>query len=149
GMLKADGKSTIKVDILKVPHHGSANNLDVDFFKRIIADHYVFSGDGEHGNPERESMEMLFESRGSEAFTIHLTYPLDEIDVRRKADWQKEQAKEKKRKAKKVRPNWSPEINGLVAFFGNRKQKLAKARQEIAIVGDGPHVIDLLDPLGF
>src|SRR6185369_13698049 len=44
----------LHVDILKVPHHGSSNNLDDDFFERITADHYVFSGNGEHGNPERE-----------------------------------------------------------------------------------------------
>ena len=43
------------------------NNLDDDFFERITADHYVFSGDGEHGNPERESLEMLFEARGKAA----------------------------------------------------------------------------------
>ena len=47
--------SKMHVDLLKVPHHGSANNLDDDFFERITADHYVFSGDGEHGNPERET----------------------------------------------------------------------------------------------
>lgn len=149
GLLKVDGNSTIEVDILKVPHHGSANNLDADFFKRVIADHYVFSGDGEHGNPERESMEMLFKARGSEPFTIHLTYPMDEIDAARKADWEKEQAKEKKRKAKKVRLDWSPEDHGLVAFFEKKKKELSKAKQKIAIVGDKPHVIDLLDPLGF
>ena len=52
------------VDLLKVPHHGSSNNLDDEFFERITADHYVFSGDGEHGNPERESLEMLLDARG-------------------------------------------------------------------------------------
>ena len=56
------------VDILKVPHHGSSNNLDNDFFERITADHYVMSGDGEHGNPERESIEMLFKARGKAKF---------------------------------------------------------------------------------
>ena len=55
------------VDLLKVPHHGSANNLDDDFFERITADHYVFSGNGEHGNPERETLEMLFDARGERA----------------------------------------------------------------------------------
>ena len=74
---------TLHVDILKVPHHGSSNNLERGFFERITADHYVFSGDGEHGNPERETMEMLFAARGSEPFTIHLTYPIDDIDVNR------------------------------------------------------------------
>jgi len=41
----------IEVDVLKVPHHGSSNNLDKDFFDKVIAHNYVFSGNGEHGNP--------------------------------------------------------------------------------------------------
>jgi hypothetical protein len=141
----------LAVDILKVPHHGSSNNLDDDFFERIIADHYVFSGNGEHGNPERESLEMLFNARGSDPFVVHLTYPIDEIDVERKKDWEKEQAKEKAKKKKKpstkVRPNWSPKKNGLVAFFD--ELDLATG-QEIEFVDETkPHVIDLLDPVGF
>ena len=51
GLFEPGESSKIHVDLLKVPHHGSANNLDEDFFERITADHYVFSGNGEHGNP--------------------------------------------------------------------------------------------------
>lgn len=146
GLLQPRGK--IHVDVLKVPHHGSSNNLDDDFFQRITADHYVFSGNGEHGNPEREALEMLFKARGTAPFQIHLTYPIDEIDVARKEDWKKEQAKEKQRKSgKKPRPDWQPAKQGLAAFF--KKTKLA-AGQEIRIVDKAkPHVIDLLEPLGF
>jgi len=149
GVLKK--RATIHLDVLKVPHHGSSNNLEVDFFERITADHYVFSGDGEHGNPERESLEMLFKARGKAKFQIHLTYPIDEIDVARAADWKKEQVKEQKRKAagskKAPRPNWSPANQSLAAFFN--AQKLAGG-QKICISDPAkPHVIDLLDPLGY
>ena len=148
GLLQPGG--TMQVDVLKVPHHGSANNLDDDFFERILADHYVFSGNGEHGNPERESLEMLFDARGSEPLIVHLTYPIDDMDVERKKDWQKEQKREKARKVKKpatkVRPNWSPRKHGLVAFFDDLQ--LARG-QEVRIVHEKkPHVIDLLDALG-
>jgi hypothetical protein len=140
------------VNVLKVPHHGSANNLDNDFFERLTADHYVFSGNGEHGNPERESMEMLFDARGNAPFEVHLTYPVDEIDVARQDDWKKEQAKEKRRKAdgksKKVpRKNWSPAEQSLTAFF--KKKKLAKGQKIHVVDEKKAHVIDLLDPLGF
>lgn len=140
---------TMNVDVLKVPHHGSDKNLDDDFFERIIARHYVFSGNGEHGNPERRSLEMLFRARGGEPFTVHLTYPVDEIDIERKRDWQKEQSKEKARKAKKpgtkVRPNWSPAKHGLAAFFNDLG--LADG-QEVRIVGETDrHMIDLLEPV--
>jgi hypothetical protein len=54
--------------------------------ERIIAKHYVFSGNGEHGNPERESLEMLFKAHGDADYAIHPTYPIDEIDKRREED---------------------------------------------------------------
>jgi len=149
GLLKAGG--TVHVDVLKVPHHGSSNNLDADFFERIRADHYVISGNGENGNPEREALEMLFTARGEEPFQLHLTYPIEEIDVAREQDWKKEQAKEKKRQAagstKELREDWSAAKHSLAAFFEDRK--LANG-QAIAIVETNkPHVIDLLDPLGY
>ena len=144
GLLKNDGKSKIHVDILKGPHHGSDRNVEPVFFRRITADHYVFSGDGEHGNPERETLQMLLDERGDEDFTVHLTYPIDEIDIGRKEDWAKEQAKEKARKAKKVRPNWSPKKNSLAAFFAANK---AFAKKVVIVDETKPHLINLLDKI--
>jgi hypothetical protein len=147
GLLEPGGKSTMHVDVFKVPHHGSDRNADPILFRRVTADHYVFSGDGEHGNPERETLQMLLDERGEDDdFTIHLTYPIDEIDVGRKADWEKEQNKEKARKKKnpnvKVRANWSAKKNSLGAFFAAHK-KFAK---KVVIVDEAePHVIDLLE----
>jgi hypothetical protein len=140
---------TLHVDLLKVPHHGSSNNLEDDFFERITADHYVLSGDGEHGNPERESLQMLLDARGDDDYTVHLTYPIAEIDVERKKEWEKEQAKEKARQqknpAKEVRPDWSPEEHGLQSFFDAHEN----FRKKVSIVDkDQPHVIDLLDEVG-
>lgn len=147
GFLKKDGKSTMHVDVFKAPHHGSDRNADPVLFRRVTADHYVFSGNGEHGNPERETLQMLFDERGDEdEFTIHITYPIDEIDVGRKADWEKEQKKEKARQKKnpkvKVRANWSAKKNSLTAFFAAHK----KFAEKVVIVPENePHVINLLD----
>lgn len=148
GLLDPGDDSTIHVDLLKVPHHGSANNLENDFFRRITATHYLFSGDGEHGNPERETFEMLLRSRGSAKYMMHFTYPIQEIDRERKKDWIKEQLKEKTRKTKnpktKVRPNWSPKKHSLEALFADRKDLAGK----VSIVEEGkPHVINLFDSL--
>jgi hypothetical protein len=148
GLLKPSGK--IHVDILKMPHHGSDRNMDRIFFRRITADQYVFSGNGEHGNPERKTLQMLLDESGAAKFTIHLTYPVDETDVERKKDWDKEQQKEKARKKKnpkvKVREDWSPEKHSLTAFFAAH-QDFAK---KVSIVEeDKPHVVDLLDKVGF
>jgi len=148
GRMEKGGK--IHVDILKVPHHGSSNNLDNDFFERITAEHYVFSGDGEHGNPERETMEMLLKARGDASYTIHLTYPIDEVDAGRKADWEKEQNKQKKSQqknpAKKVRDDWSPDKNSLQALFDAHPDF---AKKVSSIQDEEPHVINLLEEVGF
>lgn len=132
GLLKKDGKSSIHVDIFKCPHHGSRRNNDPISFRRITADHYVFSGNGEHGNPHRETLEMLLAERGDEKYTIHLTYPIDEIDVNRKAE-----------EKKKGKP-WSPKKDGLVALFA-ANPKFAK---KVSIVDEKkPHLINLGDKL--
>jgi len=147
GLLQPGG--TLAIDLLKVPHHGSARNLDDDFFERITADHYVLSGDGEHGNPDREALEMLVKARGTKGYAIHLTYPVAEIDAGRKADWIKERAKEQARKAKnpkaKVRAAWSPARHGLQAFIDGQPG-LDKTLRVIADPARS-HVIDLADPL--
>ena len=148
GLLKKG--STLHVDMLKMPHHGSDRNMEPIFFRRITADHYVFSGNGEHGNPERETLQMLLDESGSEEFTIHLTYPIEEIDVERQKDWNKEQQKEKARKKKNpevsAREDWSPKKHSLTSFFEVHKEFARK----VSIVADGePHVINLLEEVGF
>jgi hypothetical protein len=148
GVITPGGR--LRVDVLKMPHHGSDRNVAPEFFDRITADHYVFSGNGENGNPERATLEMLLQARGDQAYTVHLTYPIDEIDVARKVDWEKEQRKERDRRNRDpnvvVRPDWSPGANSLTSFFAAHPGFAGK----LAIVADGqPHVIDALEPLGF
>lgn len=142
GAMKPGG--TIDVDVLKVPHHGSARNLALEFFQRIRASHYVMSGDGEHGNPDRETLEMMGELPRSSKFVIHLTYPIKDIDVERKKDWEKEQSKSRARKSKEVRGNWSPAEHSLAAFFTKRPDMAKRVR---IVDEDKPHIIDLLDPV--
>jgi len=148
GLLDAGG--TIHVDILKCPHHGSDRNVEPVFFRRITADHYVFSGNGEHGNPERETLQMLLDERGDGEYTVHMTYPLDEVDAARQREWEKQQRRQKERQTVKpdaqVREDWSPEDHSLTAFFAAHPGFAGKTRVVDPAV---PHVIDLLDDLGF
>ena len=123
--LVEDGGS-IHVDILKCPHHGSISNVEQDFFERITADHYVFSGNGEHGNPDRETLELLVAARGDDDYTIHLTYPVDEIDVERKKQWESHQDEP-----------WSDATHSLAAFLADNDR--------VVIVEEGvQHTINLL-----
>jgi hypothetical protein len=64
----------LKLDLLKLPHHGSDRNVDAEFFARLPADHYVASGNGVHGNPEVDTLRMISTARPKDDFTLHLTY---------------------------------------------------------------------------
>jgi beta-lactamase superfamily II metal-dependent hydrolase len=50
---------------LKVQHHGATDNYSAEFAQTISADHYVFCGNGEHGNPEPKVLQWIFDSRMS------------------------------------------------------------------------------------
>jgi beta-lactamase superfamily II metal-dependent hydrolase len=60
GHLDSDG---VHLDVLKVQHHGSENNMDTEFARQVSADHYVFCGNGLHGNPEESVIQDIFNSR--------------------------------------------------------------------------------------
>lgn len=65
----------LRVDLLKLPHHGSNYNVEQDFFETFPADHYVVSADGKYENPSLETFEYLFAARANDnrPFTIYLT----------------------------------------------------------------------------
>jgi hypothetical protein len=54
---------SVHLDVLKVQHHGSQHNLDENFARQVSADNYVFCGNGSHGNPEKEVLDIVFQSR--------------------------------------------------------------------------------------
>ena len=93
---------------------------------------------------------MMLDECGDKDFTIHLTYPVREIDTGRKEDWEKEQDKEKSRKKKnprtKVRVNWSDKKHSLASFFQENKEF---AKKVSSIDEDESRVIDLFDKIGF
>jgi hypothetical protein len=77
GLLE-DGK--IHVDLLKLPHHGSQNNVEKEFFERVTADVYVVSGDqGKFPNPHKTAMKWLAEARGDDDYIVYCTYSLADM----------------------------------------------------------------------
>lgn len=60
---KMKGNQGIHVNILKVQHHGSEHNIDEAFCRAVTADHYVFCGNGEHGNPNLRVIRAIADSR--------------------------------------------------------------------------------------
>jgi hypothetical protein len=37
--------------------------MDIDFARKVSADHYVFCGNGEHGNPELDVIDIIYNLR--------------------------------------------------------------------------------------
>ena len=63
----------MKLDILKMPHHGSDRNMTEKFLKAFPADHYIVSADGKHGNPDPNTIKAIVEVRGKDKYKIHFT----------------------------------------------------------------------------
>jgi hypothetical protein len=53
----------VRVDVLKVPHHGSEHNTHPEFCRAVIADHYLFCGNGDNTNPELDVIDAYLDSR--------------------------------------------------------------------------------------
>ena len=68
GKLDEDGGGPpFHCTVLKVQHHGASHNLSTHFTERVIADHYVFSGDGAHDNPEPAVIATIAQTRPRDA----------------------------------------------------------------------------------
>lgn len=64
--LDAAGRITdgrFSCNVLKVQHHGSEFNLSRTFAETVLADHYVFCGDGAHHNPDPSVVRTIVETR--------------------------------------------------------------------------------------
>lgn len=58
--LLVDGEEFLKVDAVKVSHHGSRNNLTAEFLKLVDADHWLISTNGDvHALPDEDAIEAI------------------------------------------------------------------------------------------
>lgn len=118
GLLK---KGKFHVDLLKLPHHGSDRNVETDFFRKVTADHYVVSANGEYGNPEIATLKMISEARGNEEFALYFT-----------------NAEGKEGLGKRLRD-----------FFQSEKKRGRKYRVVFREKSDLSVEVDLLDPITY
>lgn len=86
-LLKAGG--TLHVDVLKLPHHGSARNVTEEFLATVTADHYVVSANGRYDNPDLVTLKLFSQVRGAAHCTLHLTNPVPHAVKFFKADLKK------------------------------------------------------------
>ena len=71
--LGLEGTKSTKVDLLKMPHHGSIRNTTEAFLKFFEAEHYVFSADGKYDNPDPPAIEALVKMHGKRKIVMHFT----------------------------------------------------------------------------
>ena len=71
GFLDSNGQ--IRVDVLKLPHHGSKVNNHDRLFETIKAKHYVISADGRFDNPDPPTLERFVRSEKDRACTLWIT----------------------------------------------------------------------------
>ncbi len=64
--------ATFHVDILKLPHHGSARNVSREFFWRVTADRYVISANGKHDNPDLLTLKWLVDAASNQRRPIEI-----------------------------------------------------------------------------
>ena len=71
---KFDAKGRLHVDVLKVQHHGSEHNHNVQMAERVTADNYIFCANGKHDNPDTRIVKLICDShrkvRPKDAFTL-------------------------------------------------------------------------------
>lgn len=63
----------VKIDVLKMPHHGSIRNTTKDLLTFFQADHYVFSANGKYDNPDPPSVEAVVKLNGARKIVLHFT----------------------------------------------------------------------------
>lgn len=120
----------IHLDVLKVPHHGSDRNATPGFFEAVTADTYVLSGNGKHGNPERDTLEWLIQSRDpADSYTIVLTYAVADIDAERRRD------------AQQHHKPWVSSKDSLASLFEDKRQE----GHQFNLIAGTPFKIDLGD----
>jgi len=72
-LLSADDK--LHVNVFKLPHHGSDQNVTKTFFTKVTADEYIASANGRNGNPDYSTLSWLITTAKDQnrPITIHVT----------------------------------------------------------------------------
>ena len=65
GLSGPDG--SFEVDVLLVPHLGSSNNVNIEFFRRVKARQYLFTSSGRFGIPKEDVLQMILDARLGDA----------------------------------------------------------------------------------
>ena len=84
--LRATGlltKGKFHVDVLKLPHHGSARNATLKFFETVTADRYVISANGRDGNPDFDTLVWIAQAAHNQGRKIEILVTNESESTRR------------------------------------------------------------------
>ena len=87
-LLRERRSEKLRIDALKLPHHGSGKNLNVDLLKLLDCPRYLVSSDGStFHHPDREAIARVIKYGGSER-TLYFNYRSEFNDVWARKDLQ-------------------------------------------------------------
>jgi hypothetical protein len=145
GMLNEDGEAT--VDLMTVPHLGSARNVTVDFFRRVKASGYLFSGDGHiFHNPSIETVAALVTARGCDAYRMYFVNR-DGADA--VPDPASPTASGRPTDSRRGSPGVQAHGIKLDAFFREEQRFNPNYRRVFRSSSSGSVIIDLLHPVRY
>ncbi|MCX2688086.1 MBL fold metallo-hydrolase [Pseudomonas sp. DCB_AW] len=71
---------TLKVDAIKIPHHGSKNNFNVELIKRIDTSHYLISTNGKKScHPDLETIARIVKYAPNRSAKIIINYNIQHL----------------------------------------------------------------------
>ncbi|MDO6737381.1 MBL fold metallo-hydrolase [Wenyingzhuangia sp. 2_MG-2023] len=72
----------IYFDLIKVSHHGSQNNTNLELLKMITSQKYIFSTNGKtHNHPDKETIARIIHQKTTNVKELFFTYPLESIEA--------------------------------------------------------------------
>jgi hypothetical protein len=96
-LLRQTGRTRLRVDACKIPHHGARSNNGPGFFSLLDCRDFLFSSNGSHGyhHPHRETVARILTTRrpGGDS-RLHFNYRTpetevwDDLDLRREWDYE-------------------------------------------------------------
>jgi hypothetical protein len=118
------GAGPVKVNLLKMPHHGSIRNVTNSFINFFEADHYVFSANGKFDNPDAPTIEAVVKAHGARKITLHFTNG----DVK----WKEKHEVEKSKKKVGNLPDLLKELRA--AYGGKWSANVRKAADHSVVI---------------
>ena len=70
---------TLKIDTIKVSHHGSKHNINKEFIKRVDCNKYLISTNGKKSHPDIETIAIIAKYSTKEHTQIWLNYEIEKI----------------------------------------------------------------------